>query len=209
MIQVEKTGRTVDEAIAAALRELGVSAEETDIEIIEEATKGILGIFSGKQAKVLVRVKEEKMELAAGVTEFLQRVLGEMELETHLEVIDEDGGYRVNISGEGLGLIIGKRGQTLEALQYLTNIVANRYSEKRIRVVLDAEGYRKRREEVLQQLAERLASRVERSGDAIMLEPMSAHERKIIHTALQDNPMVTTRSEGEEPNRKVVIHVKD
>jgi spoIIIJ-associated protein len=209
MIQVEKTGRTVDEAIAAALRELGVSAEETDIEIIEEATKGILGIFSGKQAKVLVRVKEEKMELAAGVTEFLQRVLGEMELETHLEVIDEDGGYRVNISGEGLGLIIGKRGQTLEALQYLTNIVANRYSEKRIRVVLDAEGYRKRREEVLQQLAERLASRVERSGDAIMLEPMSAHERKIIHTALQDNPMVTTRSEGEEPNRKVVIHLKD
>ncbi len=209
MIQVEKTGRTVDEAIAAALRELGVSAEETDIEIIEEATKGILGIFSGKQAKVLVRVKEEKMELAAGVTEFLQRVLGEMELETHLEVIDEDGGYRVNISGEGLGLIIGKRGQTLEALQYLTNIVANRYSEKRIRVVLDAEGYRKRREEVLQQLAERLASRVERSGDAIMLEPMTAHERKIIHTALQDNSMVTTRSEGEEPNRKVVIHLKD
>ncbi len=214
MIKIEKTARTVDEAVELALKELDATADDVIIEVLEEPSKGILGILGSKQAKVSVALKAEAEEeapedLEPMIREFLTNVLTEMGLETELNFTYEDENFFVDVEGDGLGLLIGKRGQTLEAVQYLTNIVANRHSHKRVRVIIDAEGYRERREEVLQQLATRLASRVERSGESIMLEPMTAHERKIIHTALQDSTKVTTRSEGEEPNRKVVIKIKE
>ena len=210
MSMVEKMGKTVDEAIESALKELQAKIEDVEIEVIDEPSKGLLGILGTKQAKVVVRLKppvEENVDEV--IHDFLSDVLAEMGLNTEISIAEEDGSYFVNIEGDCLGLLIGKRGQTLEAVQYITNIVANRHSSRRVRVILDAEGYRKRREEVLQQLANRLAHRVEINGESIMLEPMTAHERKIIHTTLQDNPHVLTKSEGEEPNRKVVIQVKE
>ncbi len=223
MMHVEKTGRTVDEAVELALKDLAVTIEEVDVEVVEEPSKGLLGILGSKHARVRVTMKSTQGEDAPAeqgidgyqediqpkVEEFLMEVLSEMGLETQLSIVEEEECLFINVEGDGLGLLIGKRGQTLEAVQYITNIVANRYSSKRVRVIIDAEGYRKRREEVLQQLANRLAHRVERNGESIMLEPMSAHERKIIHTTLQNNPRVLTRSEGEEPNRKVIIQVTE
>ena len=219
MVQVEKTGKTVDEAIELALKDLQTTAEHVHVEVLEEPTKGLLGILGSKHAKVRVSMKEiadekarveseddfQDENLSQVITEFLTEVLTEMGLDTQIDLVEEEECFFANIEGEGLGLLIGKRGQTLEAVQYITNIVANRHSSKRIRVIIDAEGYRKRREEVLQQLANRLAHRVEKNGESVMLEPMTAHERKIIHTTLQNNPKVLTRSEGEDPNRKVII----
>jgi spoIIIJ-associated protein len=219
MVQVEKTGKTVDEAIELALKDLQTTAEHVKVEVLEEPTKGLLGILGSKHAKVRVSMKEINDEKTHGdseddfhdenlrevITVFLTDVLTEMGLDPQIDLVEEEECFFANVEGEGLGLLIGKRGQTLEAIQYITNIVANRHSSKRIRVIIDAEGYRKRREEVLQQLANRLAHRVERNGESVMLEPMTAHERKIIHTTLQNNPKVLTRSEGEEPNRKVII----
>ncbi len=206
---IEKTGKSVEEAIEVALEELGVNREEAEVEVLEEPNKGLLGIIGTKQAKIRVKV-EEIIDAEGKITNFLHEVLTEMAICSHLEIEEkETGQFYVNISGEDLGLVIGKRGQTLEAIQYLTNIVVNKNNQSRIRVMLDAEGYRQRREDALKQLANRLAHRVEKNKEAIMLEPMSALERKIIHTTLQDNLQVTTRSEGEEPNRKVVIETNE
>jgi spoIIIJ-associated protein len=223
MRQLEKTGKTVDEAVELALREMQTSIDNVIVEVVEEPSKGLLGIIGSKQARVRVTVKEDEVlvspeetldevsveEMQKIIKEFLASVLTEMGINPDIEIVVEEDTFFTNVEGEGLGLLIGKRGQTLEAVQYITNIVANRHSGKRIRVIIDAEGYRKRREEVLQQLANRLANRVERGGESIMLEPMTAHERKIIHTTLQNNPKVLTRSEGEEPNRKVIIQAKE
>jgi len=210
MTEVEKYGKSVDEAVALALKELQASIDDVEVEVLEEPTKGILGILGSKQARVVVKLKEKVNEnMQEVIHDFLGSVLGEMGLETDVQITEDDDTYFANVDGQGLGLLIGKRGQTLEALQYITNIVANRHSSKRTRVIIDAEGYRKRREEVLQQLANRLAHRVERNQESVMLEPMSAHERKIIHMTLQDNPKVLTRSEGEEPNRKVIIQANE
>ncbi len=222
MRHIEKTGKTVDEAVELALKELQTSIDNVKIEVIDEPSKGLLGLLGSKQARVRVTLLEEEQqtpehsveemsddEMQVVIREFLTSILIEMGIKPEIEILVEEDTFFTNVEGEGLGLLIGKRGQTLEAVQYLTNIVANRHSGKRTRVIIDAEGYRKRREEVLQQLANRLAHRVERNGESVMLEPMTAHERKIIHTALQNNPRVLTRSEGEEPNRKVIIQAKE
>jgi spoIIIJ-associated protein len=140
---------------------------------------------------------------------FLEQVIGKMGLvNTTIEVVKQDNPLILNLKGSRLGVLIGRRGQTLDALQYLTNLVVNKDSDSRTRVVLDVEEYRKRREQTLQRLALRLAEQVRRRGQSITLEPMNPHERRIIHTALQNNPHVVTLSEGEEPYRKVVISAK-
>jgi spoIIIJ-associated protein len=201
---VEKSGRTVDEALAAALDELGVPSDRVKIEVLDEGKGGFLGI-GAKPALVRVTLKESRKER---VEQFLEEVCAAMEVEVQVAV-REDGEYlHADVEGREAGILIGHHGQTLDALQYLLNLVASKVGETNQRVVLDVEGYRKRREETLTKLATRLAERVQRNGEPMVLEPMSAHERRVIHLALQDNPHVVTGSEGEDPFRRVVIQPK-
>lgn len=203
---VLKTGRTVENAVAAALIELNKTEEQVEIEVLEEPSKGFLGLIGGKLAKVKVIVKEDWTEKAVS---FIQQVVEKMGLTNIVvEIVKKDDPLVLNLRGSRMGILIGRRGQTLDALQYLTNLVVNKDSERRVRVVIDAEEYRKRREQTLQRLALRLAEQVKRKGKSITLEPMNPHERRIIHTVLQNNPYVFTVSEGEEPYRKVVISAK-
>lgn len=298
MAFVEKTGKNVDEAIAEALKELNITADQADIEVLDEGRKGIFG-FGRKDAKVRVTVKEvtvaeesapaektvseaaeaavqavkeaaniavdtavkkaEAVKADASATvedlsqkaaeakdnavdsaistleslkserparearkyvvndeaiiaakEFLQRVFTAMKIEVAMEkfINKNDGSVTFKLHGQDMGILIGKHGQTLDSLQYLTNLVANKTSNERVRVIIDVEDYRDRRIETLTRLANRLADKVKRTGERVALEPMNPHERKIIHMALQGDRRVTTLSEGDDPYRHVVIELK-
>ena len=305
MAFVEMTGKSVDEAVASALKELNLSREEVEIEVLQEAKKGFLGFF-GSDAKVRVTAKnseaankeaepqaeeksvEEALENAkvalkevaqaaavvldkkaaeikedakkaaddfekiaveqkdkaidkavdalenlksekkseknearekkyavndesiAAAREFLQKIFKAMRIDVQMEkfVNKNDGTVTFKLHGDDMGILIGKHGQTLDSLQYLTNLVANKNSNERVRVVIDVEDYRDRRVETLTRLARRLADKVKKSGERVALEPMNPHERKIIHMALQGDRRVTTLSEGDDPNRHVVIELK-
>lgn len=304
MAFVEKTGKSVNEAVAAALAELNVTADEAVVEVLEEAKKGFLG-FGRKDARVRVSVKpavEEKPaeaapvaektvseaaadavaavkvaatvaagaldkkadavkadaavaaedfkkkaadakddavddaiaalnalkserrerqnreprkynvsdEAVAAAKEFLQKIFNAMHIEVAMEkfINKNDGSVNFRLHGDDMGILIGKHGQTLDSLQYLTNLVANKNSNERVRVIIDVEDYRDRRIETLNRLAARLADKVKRTGERVALEPMNPHERKIIHMALQGDRRVTTLSEGDEPYRHVVIELK-
>lgn len=204
MKTVEKTGRTVDEAIAAALEELGVPSDRVKVDVIDEGKGGFLGI-GAKPALVRVALKESRREK---VERFLSEVCAAMQVDVTVSVRPEGENLLADINGSEAGMLIGHHGQTLDAMQYLLNLVATKVGEDGQRVLLDVEGYRKRREETLTRLASRLAERVHRSGESTVLEPMTAHERRVIHLALQDDPYVETSSEGEEPFRRVVIQPK-
>ena len=230
MTTVEKTGKTVAEAVDAAIAELGVDREQIEYEVLDEPSKGLFGLLGGKPARVRVSLKEAKMTATAEAPQekasqapkadkpqgdpvgaaktFLQSVFKAMKLDVKIEKLTAVDQVTLNLRGEDLGILIGKHGQTLDALQYLTNLAAHRDSEERVRIVIDVEDYRKRREETLARLAHRLADRVKLRGEMVVLEPMSPHERKVIHTTLQDDQRVTTYSEGEEPFRKVIIAPK-
>ena len=203
---LEKTGKSVEEALQAALDELGVKIEDVESEILEVPSKGLFGFIGNKMAKVRITVKKRAPVDTAKV--FLTQVFAAMKLNVVLEVAQNEEGITFDIKGEDLGVLIGKHGQTLDALQYLTNLAANRDADERIRILLDVEDYRKRRTETLSRLAFRLADKVKRRGERVVLEPMSPQERKIIHIALQDDSRIVTYSEGEEPFRKVVIALK-
>lgn len=257
MTFVEKNGKSVEEAVAEALKELNITAEQADIVVLEEARKGIFG-FGRKDAKVRVTVKEaaimtetvvyeqeetvvavaepeEKQqeeavevpqteepaarepkkftvsdEAVAKAKEFLQKIFAAMKIEVAMEkfINKNDGSVTFKLHGSDMGILIGKHGQTLDSLQYLTNLVANKNSAERVRVIIDVEDYRDRRVETLTRLANRLADKVKRTGERVALEPMNPHERKIIHMALQGDRRVTTLSEGDEPHRHVVIELK-
>lgn len=302
MAFVEKTGKSVDEAVAAALAELNVTADQAVVEVLEEAKKGFLG-FGRKDARVRVSVKSAEAEaektaeaapaaektvseaaadavaavkvaatVAAGALakkadavkadaavaaedfkkkaadakddaiaalnalkserrerqnreprkynvsdeavaaakEFLQKIFNAMHIEVAMEkfINKNDGSVTFRLHGDDMGILIGKHGQTLDSLQYLTNLVANKNSNERVRVIIDVEDYRDRRIETLNRLAARLADKVKRTGERVALEPMNPHERKIIHMALQGDRRVTTLSEGDEPYRHVVIELK-
>ena len=298
MAFVEKTGKNVDEAIAEALKELNITADQADIEVLDEGRKGIFG-FGRKDAKVRVTVKEVtvaeesapaektvseaaeaavqavkeaaniavdtavkkaeavKADASAAVEdlsqkaaeakdnavdsaistleslkserparearkyvvndeaiiaakEFLQRVFTAMKIEVAMEkfINKNDGSVTFKLHGQDMGILIGKHGQTLDSLQYLTNLVANKTSNERVRVIIDVEDYRDRRIETLTRLANRLADKVKRTGERVALKPMNPHERKIIHMALQGDRRVTTLSEGDDPYRHVVIELK-
>lgn len=298
MAFVEKTGKSVDEAVAAALAELNVTADQAVVEVLEEAKKGFLG-FGRKDARVRVSVKPaepapaaEKTvseaaadavaavkvaatvaagalakkadavkadaavaaedfkkkaadakddavddaiaalnalkserrerqnreprkynvsdEAVAAAKEFLQKIFNAMHIEVAMEkfINKNDGSVTFRLHGDDMGILIGKHGQTLDSLQYLTNLVANKNSNERVRVIIDVEDYRDRRIETLNRLAARLADKVKRTGERVALEPMNPHERKIIHMALQGDRRVTTLSEGDEPYRHVVIELK-
>lgn len=229
MITVEKTGKTVEEAVAAALKELQVTEDRVTVEVLEQPKSGFLGLIGGRPAKVavtLIEKEEPAVEEAPAAEEpaavvsaeegpiavgkmFLMDVFAKMNLTVTIETEVKEEVVLFDLKGEDLGILIGRHGQTLDALQYLTNLAANKNaSEGRIRIVLDVEDYRKRREETLVRLAHRLANKVKRRNQRIVLEPMSRHERKIIHMALQDDPQIATYSEGEEPYRKIVIAAK-
>ena len=300
MAFVEKTGKSVDEAVAAALAELNVTADQAVVEVLEEAKKGFLG-FGRKDARVRVSVKPAEAEaektaeaapaaektvsevaadavaavkvaatVAAGALakkadavkadaavaaedfkkkaavddaiaalnalkserrerqnreprkynvsdeavaaakEFLQKIFNAMHIEVAMEkfINKNDGSVTFRLHGDDMGILIGKHGQTLDSLQYLTNLVANKNSNERVRVIIDVEDYRDRRIETLNRLAVRLADKVKRTGERVALEPMNPHERKIIHMALQGDRRVTTLSDGDEPYRHVVIELK-
>lgn len=233
MSSVEKSAKTVEEAIELAVTELGISVQEAEIVVLEQPSKSFFGFLGGKLARVLVSKKaivndvsteiteiKETVESgvkAAGVSgkdpvmvakEFLQQVCSAMKLKVFIEKLTVHDNIVLSLRGDDLAILIGKHGQTLDALQYLTNLAANRGADERIKIIVDVEDYRKRREDTLTQLAVRLAGRVKRERKDITLEPMNAHERKIIHIALQDDYKVVTLSEGEDPFRRVVISLK-
>lgn len=203
MKSVEKRGKSIEEAVAMALLELGAKEADVTIEILEEPSKGLLGFIGSKGARVKVSLKETRPEAAERFLREVTEAMGVHASRISTEV--QDGYAFINLEGKDLGILIGRRGQTLNALQYLVNLAAAKGTVGNERIVLDVGGYRKRREESLRILARRIAEKVRRTGRNIALEPMSAQERRIIHTALHGHPYVTTRSEGEEPYRKVVI----
>jgi len=201
---LEKQGKTVDEAINLALEELKVSRDDVEVEILEEGNKGILGFLS-KMARVKVTVKPKPDEIA---TEFLRGLLNFIDKDVKIHSSFKDGVLNVELEGGNVGILIGKRGSTLDALQYLTSLVTNRHSDDYTRVLLDAENYREKREKTLERLALKMASKVKDTRRSVTLEPMYPNERRIIHTTLQDDLEVKTKSVGEEPFRKVVISLK-
>lgn len=206
MRTVEKTGKTVEEAIEACLAELDVKREQVNVEIIDEpGKKGLFGLFGNKLAKVKVSFEDNPGVIAS---EFLRNLTKAMDVDADFEIFKRDEHILINVTGTDLGILIGRRGDTLESIQFLTNLaVAKKISDK-IRIIIDVEGYRKRREETLVKLARRLADKVKKTGNRVVLEPMSPHERRIIHTALQNEWKISTFSEGEEPHRRVVISLK-
>lgn len=202
MRSVEASGRTVEEAVERALRQLGVERSQVEVEVLDEPGRGWLGLIGQRPARVRVTYRPAKAEAAVA---FVLGVCRRMGLDARCRVVEEDDAIRVELSGGGLASLIGRRGRTLDALQYLTNVAATRASGDRRPVVVDADGYRRQREERLRRLALRLAERARRTGREVALQPMSARERRIVHLALRDDPHVRTESVGEEPLRKVVI----
>jgi spoIIIJ-associated protein len=202
----EITGKTVDEALTNAMLELGTTIDNLEYEVIEKESSGFLGMF-GKPARIKARIK---MTIENTAKKFLIDVFTTMGINASIEINydQENATVEVNIDGEEMGVLIGKRGQTLDSLQYLVSLVVNKNSENYIKVKLDTENYRERRKETLENLAKNIAFKVKRSRKPVSLEPMNPYERRIIHSALQNDKYVETYSEGEEPYRKVVINIK-
>ena len=267
---VEITGKSVEDALSAALVQLGVGKDDVDVEVLETPSKGIFGIFGNKPAKIKVTVKEippaetaqtEQVEDVEVVEEvivepptivnfkvvpviesipkvdkkfveedpvkddapkvdevpfnrdevidkakkFLSDVFGSINADVKIDVRDDEDNIVLDLSGEESAFIIGKHGQTIDALQYLTNLAANGNSENKIRFILDVENYREKREETLKKMARSVADRAVRMKQSVKMEPMSRHERRIVHMALQDNKRVETKSYGEDPFRYIVV----
>ncbi len=206
MEEIIQEGKNVQEAIARALDELGLSREQAEIEVLEEGSRRLLGMIAGKSARVRVRKKKDKKEVAR---EFLEGICERLGTDSRVQVVEEEENPRqitLEMQGENMGLLIGKRGQTIDALQYLTTLVANRVKdEDYLRVIIDAEDYRNRRAKTLEALARRMADKGVRSGRKVLLEPMSPQERRVIHLTLKDDQRIETYSQGEEPFRKVCI----
>lgn len=201
---IEAVGKNEEEAIASALSELGKTRDEVSVEIIERSRQGFLGL-GASPAKV--RVSYEEQETVAEQTEiFIKGLLERMGSDAVPVVeVSEDGDITVNLTGEKLGMLIGRRGETLDAIQHITGYVINRGGEKRRHISVDAESYRAKREESLQALAEKIAAKVVKYHRNMTLEPMNSYERHVIHTALQEYEGVSTFSTGTEPNRRVVV----
>lgn len=203
---IETTGKTVEDAIMEAKIQLQTTEDNLDIEIIEEPSAGFLGI-NKKPAVIKAAVKETIKDKAVN---FLVDVLNCMEIHNEVKCTydEEEKTMNFEILGDDMGVLIGKRGQTLDSLQYLISLVVNKDSEDYIKIKLDTENYRERRKETLENLAKNIAGKVKKTGKAVALEPMNPYERRIIHSALQNDKYVETHSEGEEPYRKVVVTLK-
>jgi len=205
-IFVEKIGKTVEEAVESALKELNTSIENVTVEVLEEGAKGVLGLFGSKEAKVRVSMVED-VKIQAGT--FVSNILEKMDIDATISVDENEDHLKIDIFGDDIGILIGRRGETLDAIQYLTGLAVNKDREEYIRVVVDIENYRKKREDTLTKLAFRMADKVEKYKKSIALEPMSPYERRVIHAALQGRFNIETSSIGDEPNRKVIIKIKN
>jgi spoIIIJ-associated protein len=205
MREIQLSAKTEEKAIEEAINKLNVrTAEELDIEILEKASKGFLG-FGSKDAVIKATVKFNPEKAAK---EFLREMFVAMGIIVNIDTNLKDKHLFINLSGDDMGVLIGKRGQTLDAIQYLTSLVVNKDKEKYTRVVVDAENYRSKREKTLEALAQRLATKVVKTRKSVKLEPMNPYERKVIHATLQNHPKVVTRSEGQDPYRRVMIELK-
>jgi len=231
---LEKSGKTEEAAIAAALEELGLDRDGVSVEIVERAKSGFLGIgASPAVVRVQYEAPDEESETAAEapaatqeqpaaapaapaaadepesyarIRAFVSGLLEHMGIQAEIEITArENGGVNVNLSGSNMGAVIGRRGETLDAIQHLTNYAVNRGSDKHMHISVDAESYRAKREESLVRLAEKMAAKAIKYKRSMALEPMNSYERHVIHTALQDYEGVTTSSTGTEPNRRVVV----
>ncbi len=201
---IEKNAKTKEEAITLALAELGASEADVQIEVIEEGSKGFLGLGS-KDAVVKVTYSPDGEKRAA---DFLNKIFEITNEDVTVDSQIDGEVLKINLSGPDMGIVIGKRGETLDALQHLTSLVVNRGDKSFLKVSLDAENYREKRNVALEELAGKLANKAVRTGRNQTLEPMNAYERRIIHSALQDHESVTTYSVGQGVNRKVVIALK-
>ncbi|MCI8513328.1 MAG: protein jag [Lachnospiraceae bacterium] len=204
---MEFSAKTVEDAITEALVKLETTSDKLDYKVIEKGSTGLLGLFNNKPAVIQAR---KKFSLEDTAEAFLTEVLEAMELQAEIQVVmkEEDKTIEVDIKGENMGALIGKRGQTLDSLQYLTSLVVNKETEEYYRVKVDTENYRARRQETLEKLAKNIAAKVKRTRRAVSLEPMNPYERRVIHSTLQNDKYVITRSDGEEPYRHVVISLK-
>ena len=201
---IEKKAKTKEEAISLALAEIGADESEVEIEVVEEGSKGFLGL-GGKDAVVKVTYNPDSEKRA---TDFLNKIFEITNEDVTVESEIDGEILKINLSGPDMGIVIGKRGETLDALQHLTSLVVNRGDKSFLKVSLDAENYREKRNVALEELAGKLANKVMRTGRNQTLEPMNAYERRIIHSALQNHETVTTYSIGQGVNRKVVIALK-
>lgn len=203
---VKYSAKTVNDAITQAALALGVSSEQLEIEVIDEGSNGFLGIGS----RLAVIQAKKKFSLEGTAVDFLKDVFRTMNMEVEIDVVydADEKTMDIDLKGDDMGILIGKRGQTLDSLQYLTSLVVNKYTEDYIRVKLDIENYRERRKETLETLARNIAYKVKRTRRPVSLEPMNPYERRIIHSVLQNDRYVVTRSEGEEPFRHVVVSLK-
>ena len=206
MRTVTGIGKTVDEAIQNALEELGTTIDNVSTKVIEVPDSGVMGLFSKKFAKVEVTLNDDAQSKAC---DFLYDVLDSMGItDAQLYCSTEDDVLIIDIECKETGTLIGRRGATLDALQYLTSLVANKDSSEYTRISLDVENYREKRKDALQDLADRIAQKVQKSRGKYELEPMNPYERRIIHSSLQSYKNINTYSEGEEPNRHVIIEYK-
>lgn len=203
---IEVTGKTVDDAITEALVKLGTTSDQIEYEVIEKGSTGFLGI-ARRDAIIKVR---KKFTIEDSIKDFLNQVFDAMGMEVEILVTKEDDEKNINVElkGKDMGVLIGKRGQTLDSLQYLTNLAVNKQSDSYVKIKLDTEDYRKRRRETLENLARNIAYKVKRTKRPVSLEPMNPFERRVIHSALQNDRYVTTHSEGDEPYRHVVVTLK-
>ncbi len=203
---IEVSAKTVNDAVTDALVRLGVTSDQLEYEVISEGSTGFLG-FGSKPAVIKVRKKYSPEE---SVREFLNQVFEAMKLDVEILInYDEENSLiEVEFKGVEMGVLIGKRGQTLDSLQYLTNLAVNKQSDHYVKVKLDTEDYRKRRKDTLENLAKNISYKVKRTKRPVALEPMNPYERRVIHSALQNDRFVSTHSEGEEPYRHVVVTLK-
>mgnify|MGYP000732957774 CR=1 FL=1 len=237
---IERTGKTIEEAILAAAEELGVDKDDLDVEILETPTKRLFGLFGETPAKIRAMIKEthepaqieekvkeeppaiepvlepspaeevfDRDKVIDAAEDFLREVFAAMNLQVTMKIDDDAAeGCLIELSGKGLGILIGRRGQALDSLQYLLNLAVNRKAEEKVHFTLDVEDYRRRREQALTKLAKGVAERAIKTRREVKLEPMNRHERRIIHTVLQDNDRIETHSAGEEPYRYIVVSPK-
>lgn len=203
---MEFSAKTVNDCITEACQKFVVTSDKLEYEVVTEGSTGFLG-FNAKPAIIKARVKSSVDE---NVKEFLNKVFAAMNLKVVIDVKydEENGNMDIDLSGDEMGVLIGKRGATLDSLQYLVSLVANKESDNYIRVKVDTENYRQRRKDTLENLAKNISYKVKRTKRSVSLEPMNPYERRIIHSALQNDKFVTTHSEGEEPFRRVVVTLK-
>ena len=206
MEYIEVSAKSVNDAITEACQKLGVASDKLEYEVVEEGSAGFLGIG----AKPTVIKAWIKCSIEDDAKNFLKEVFAAMDMLVTVDVQynEEEKTMDIELNGDDMGILIGKRGQTLDSLQYLVSLVVNKNTEEYIRVKVDTENYRERRKETLENLAKNIAYKVKRNKRPVSLEPMNPYERRIIHSALQNDKYVTTHSEGDEPFRRVVVTLK-